>query len=447
MEISENLKEIKKINTLEEYKKLISIINNKDVMYLFRGQKSEKWALNSSWIRQETNDFKNKEEIEEILRNNIVIFNSYLNDKNTYLEDLAKLQHSKDVNTPLIDFTDDIMIATWFALSSVKIQKNKENAAIFILEVDKNNIHKKIKNFNEMNLIYQSPNNYKRSIAQRSYFLLDNQNWEKNEMISKITISKDAIIEIFNYLVKKNKTHISVYPDLKGSFLDNVDNSWNTYFLEALKTEDPEKQIFLYNKAIELNPNDGNAYLNRGNTYNNLKKYDKAIEDYSKVIELNHNDGNAYFNRGNTYNNLKKYDKAIEDYSKVIELNPNDWKAYSNRGNTYIDLKKYDKAMEDYGKVIELNPNDGKAFFNRGNAYNNLKKYDKAIEDFSKAIKFNSNDGEAYLSRGIAYGSLEKYDKAIEDCKKFIELDNNVNSKLTKDVQTLINELESFSKK
>jgi tetratricopeptide (TPR) repeat protein len=53
-----------------------------------------------------------------------------------------------------------------------------------------------------------------------------------------------------------------------------------------------------YSKAIEINPQDANAYFNRGNAYEEKSDHDRAIAEYSKVIEINPQDANAYFNRG-----------------------------------------------------------------------------------------------------------------------------------------------------
>jgi tetratricopeptide (TPR) repeat protein len=54
------------------------------------------------------------------------------------------------------------------------------------------------------------------------------------------------------------------------------------YFTEALKETDPNKQIELYNKVIELNSDFTEAYYNRGLAKYNLNKYQAAIETHEK---------------------------------------------------------------------------------------------------------------------------------------------------------------------
>ncbi|BDU59996.1 hypothetical protein FLA4_04060 [Candidatus Rickettsia kotlanii] len=45
-----------------------------------------------------------------------------------------------------------------------------------------------------------------------------------------------------------------------------------------------------YNKAIALNPNHFQAYLNKGAALIQLGKYDLSLESYNKALELESND-------------------------------------------------------------------------------------------------------------------------------------------------------------
>uniref|UniRef100_UPI00258A1BFB tetratricopeptide repeat protein n=1 Tax=uncultured Brachyspira sp. TaxID=221953 RepID=UPI00258A1BFB len=61
--------------------------------------------------------------------------------------------------------------------------------------------------------------------------------------------------------------------------------------------------------------------------------YEEAIEDFDKAIKLNPDNTDAYNNRGFTKENLGLYEEAFKDYKKALELDPNNKYAMSNIEN------------------------------------------------------------------------------------------------------------------
>ena len=75
-----------------------------------------------------------------------------------------------------------------------------------------------------------------------------------------------------------------------------------------------------YDKAIQLNPDYVDAYLNRGFAYKKLDQYQRAIQDYDKAIQLDRNYAYAYYIRGLAYHNLGQTAKAKADFAKACSL-------------------------------------------------------------------------------------------------------------------------------
>jgi len=187
---------------------------------------------------------------------------------------------------------------------------------------------------------------------------------------------------------------------------------------EALRTEFPDS--FSDNK--QATERLATAYYDRGNSFHNLKQYERNIKDYNKAIELKPDYANAYNNRGISYHDLKQYERAIEDYDKAIELKPDYANAYYNRGTNYNDLKQYERAIEDFDIAIELKPDYASAYNNRGVSYNGLELYEHAIADYDKAIELDPEHAAAYHNRGNSYLGLELYERIRTDYDKAIDM-------------------------
>ncbi len=79
----------------------------------------------------------------------------------------------------------------------------------------------------------------------------------------------------------------------------------------------------------------------------------QKIESYGKATKLNPNNSNAFYNKGNVLRDLKRYHEAIECYDKTIELNPKLFEAFYNKGFAFSELKIYNEAIKCYDKAIE----------------------------------------------------------------------------------------------
>ena len=71
---------------------------------------------------------------------------------------------------------------------------------------------------------------------------------------------------------------------------------------------------------MELDPKYEYAYNNRGNTYDSMGDYEKAIEDYTQAIQINPGEALYYQNRAKTYRKLGDAEKAEADEQKAKEI-------------------------------------------------------------------------------------------------------------------------------
>ena len=186
-----------------------------------------------------------------------------------------------------------------------------------------------------------------------------------------------------------------------------------------------QEAIVCYNKAIELNPNDENAWCFKGKCLSDMQRYEEAIVCYNKAIELNSNNEDTWGWKGKCLFYMQQYEEAIVCFNKIIELNPNDENAWGWKGKCLFFLQRHEEAIICFNKAIELNPNNEDIWGWKANCLSAIQQYEEATVCFNKAIELNSNNEYAWNWKGKCLFFMRQYEEAIVCYDKAIELNSN----------------------
>ena len=96
-----------------------------------------------------------------------------------------------------------------------------------------------------------------------------------------------------------------------------------------------------------------------------MKDLDAAIADFDRAISLDPQNAQAYHNRGWSWRIKRAYEKAIADYSEAIRIDPTYAWAYNNRGIARRDQGEWDRALTDFDESIRLDPKVTYPHYNR----------------------------------------------------------------------------------
>ena len=196
--------------------------------------------------------------------------------------------------------------------------------------------------------------------------------------------------------------------------------TYNELLLQAHRMtshdKDYQKSIELYTEAINISPNDYNAYHGRGIAKNLSTNYKAAIEDYNIAISIDPGEAKLYLSRASSYKKLKRYSDSLKDYDKAIELDPHSWN-YKFRGDLKYFSEYFSEAIEDYTIAISLGKSFPNACLCRGLAKNKLNDITGAIKDYDEAIRRKPDYAAAYLNRGLAKIELNLQD-GYDDIEK-----------------------------
>ncbi|MFX0037145.1 MAG: tetratricopeptide repeat protein [Candidatus Hermodarchaeota archaeon] len=98
---------------------------------------------------------------------------------------------------------------------------------------------------------------------------------------------------------------------------------------------------------------DYGGYLN---DYYTLE-YEKAKEVFERIINLSPNNYRAHYNLGLAFFNLSKFQNAENSFKKALSIKPDYKYCFYNLGLIYETKEKYKKALQYYEKALKIDPN------------------------------------------------------------------------------------------
>jgi tetratricopeptide (TPR) repeat protein len=206
-----------------------------------------------------------------------------------------------------------------------------------------------------------------------------------------------------------------------------------------LRKRDHDGALALFNKALELDPDNAAVLNSRGLAYSNKGDEEHALADYDLALQKRPNFPSPYNNRGliflrrgelqraydeinialslntgaNRYTNLlnlgrvqtlrKQYESALTYFAEGKPLNPGGWQIPGYRCITYTEMGRLDEALADCNEVLAQHPKFAGPLARRGNVYRAKGDLDAALKDYNEALKLSPNFVNAYVNRGQLY--------------------------------------------
>ncbi|MCZ8119819.1 MAG: tetratricopeptide repeat protein [Microcystis sp. LE18-22.4A] len=180
--------------------------------------------------------------------------------------------------------------------------------------------------------------------------------------------------------------------------------------------------IASYDKALEIKPDDHDAWNYRGVALADLGRFAEAIASYDKALEIKPDDHEAWYNRGFALGNLGRFEEAIASYDRALEFKPDYHGAWYNRGIALGHLGRFEQAIASYDRALEFKPDYHQAWDNRGSALDDLGRFEDAIASYDQALEIKPDDHEAWNNRGVALGNLGRFEQAIASYDQALEV-------------------------
>lgn len=121
---------------------------------------------------------------------------------------------------------------------------------------------------------------------------------------------------------------------------------------------DYTQRIAQAEKVVAQDPKNLNAWISLGNDYFDTEQSQKAIDAYGKALEIEPNNPNVLTDQGVMYRKVGWYDKALANFEKANKIDPNHLQSLYNAGIVYaVDLKQPAKATPYWDRYLKLDSN------------------------------------------------------------------------------------------
>jgi len=193
----------------------------------------------------------------------------------------------------------------------------------------------------------------------------------------------------------------------------------------------PDKAIAELRKAVQLNSETVEVYLNLGKLFREQGKLEKAIRIHQSII-LRPSLPREFrvlslLNLGADYKQAGLWDRAVDTFKEAIRVDQNNLMAHIGLEKLYEEEKNWEQSYITQLKILKLEKSTNKSELSFlqvkiGEGFRQKGDTKQCMKRFYTAIHLYERCTPAYLYCGDIYYEQEKYDKAREIWEEMINL-------------------------
>ena len=201
----------------------------------------------------------------------------------------------------------------------------------------------------------------------------------------------------------------------------------------ALESEERYREaIEAYEKALELVPDEMEAYLGLARAHEALEEWDQVRAQLETAQEIDPEDATVLRQLGRLQCMFGANEECVETLEKAVRLAPDDAQVHFWLALAYQQSSQdgFDQALDHYGEALRLEPDLGRAYIALGDIYQSRPGNEPlAIEAYNKALQVAVKVGDEELATRAraalaqVYYLQDHYDKCIDEWTQVLEAD------------------------
>ncbi|MBR1943309.1 tetratricopeptide repeat protein [bacterium] len=227
--------------------------------------------------------------------------------------------------------------------------------------------------------------------------------------------------------------------------------------LELFKNRKYKEAIDAFQVVLENEDESAEIYNNIGVSYSNLADYKNAETYFNKALKLNPNLPQIYLNMSDVFYRQKEIayaieclragetalpentviphylarilmedaqlDLAIDELDKILEKEPDNYDAYYDLGRVYFEMGNWEGAISNFENILEYKDQNELIYFYLAQAYEANDELDKAISNYLKSTAVNDKFHPAFKKLGMLFMARGDKNDAIEYFEDYIKFD------------------------
>ncbi|MGA2301307.1 MAG: tetratricopeptide repeat protein [Candidatus Acidiferrum sp.] len=198
-----------------------------------------------------------------------------------------------------------------------------------------------------------------------------------------------------------------------GPLLDSQPATREEYCACLLRLEQPEKAISVYQRALELSPEDSDARRQLAAIQLTTERPKEALETLAPLLQKDSPDvktlelaSSAYEAEGNTL-------LGVTTLRQAIVMDPHDVDLYLDFAVLSIDHQSFQVGIDMVNVGLKAEPKSAPLYVARGVLYVQLAKYEEAENDFDRADQLEPNQGIGSAAQGLEQVQSNDPDRAL----------------------------------
>jgi tetratricopeptide (TPR) repeat protein len=190
----------------------------------------------------------------------------------------------------------------------------------------------------------------------------------------------------------------------------------------AGQSKDLPKALELIGRALDVEPANAAAHLNRAFALKQLGRSGEALAAYDRALSLKADSLEGQYKRGELLRELGRLEEALAGYDAALAIDPAFFAGHMSRGIVLEALGRWQEALAGYDRAAAIRADSAAAHVGRGNALKALGRFEEALASHDRALAIDPGCHEALLGRGLVLESLARWEAALGSYERALEI-------------------------